>query len=153
NSEIRSTSESIINGLRAANTQAANLNVPTGVVFTVRGSGNTWTGWDITYQDENGNTQTVQQMSRSQIGKIDAVTATPASFVTFNGLGRVEQVRGPQPHMQTIDICIESCAPGYQYRPLRIIVDDPAVGSKNALRMCDPDPNLKSLSPPDPRAC
>ncbi len=42
NSEIRSTSESIINGLRAATTEAANRNRP--VTFSLKGSGADWTG-------------------------------------------------------------------------------------------------------------
>ena len=154
NSEIRSTAESLINGLRAANTQAANLNRP--VTFTIRGGvGASWTGWDLTYVDENAITQTVQQYARKEAGSGSSVTPTPADKLTviFNSLGRVDKQGTPNDHIQTLDICIDSCVVGYEYRPLKIIVDDPRPGAKSGLRMCDPDPALAALVPRDPRAC
>ena len=155
NSEIRSTSESIINGLRAASTKAANLNRP--VTFSLKGGvGAAWTGWDVTYVDDDGKTQLVQQYARKEAGSSSQVCPTPADKVTvsFNSLGRiVNQGIPPIDHIQTIDICIDSCAPDSEFRPLKIIVDDPLPGSKRGLRMCDPNPALAALVPPDPRAC
>ena len=72
--------------------------------------------------------------------------------VTFNGLGRIEN-QGTADHLQQIDIA--SIVSG-EARPLRIIVDDPSpptAGKPRGLRMCDPDPALSNLTPPDPRAC
>ena len=52
NSEIRSTAESIVNGLRTASAEAANRNVPGGVTFAIIGGGGAgWTGWAITYKE------------------------------------------------------------------------------------------------------
>ena len=58
----------------------------------------------------------------------------------------------PNNHIRLIDIT--SIVAG-EARPLRIIVDDPAADptKPRGLRMCDPDPALAALSPPDPRAC
>ena len=146
NSEIRSTAESIINGLRLATTKAANLNQQ--VTFALKGgAGADWTGWEATYVDENG-TQMIQQYSRKEAGSSSEVTSTNGrNTVVFSGLGRVVNQGIPNDHIQTIDICIGACVPGSGFRPLRIIVDDPARG----LRMCDP--GVAVVVPPDARAC
>ena len=146
NSEIRSTAESIINGLRVASTQAANLNRP--VTFSLKGgAGVSWTGWDVTYVDEDGNPQMVQQYSRKEAGSSTKVDSGGQFSVSFSGVGRVvNQGILPNDHIQLIDIA--SVVSG-EARPLRIIVDDPLPGSKRGLRMCDPA--LAALT--DPRAC
>lgn len=142
NSEIRSTAESLINGLRVASTQAANLNRP--VRFSLRGgAGASWTGWDITYVDEDGNTQMVQQYSRKEAGSSTKVDSGGQFSVSFSGVGRVVD-QGILNHIQQIDI--DSVVSG-EARPLRIIVDDLTRG----LRMCDP--GVAAVIPPDPRAC
>jgi hypothetical protein len=59
----------------------------------------------------------------------------------------------PDNHIRQIDI--DSIVAG-EARPLRIIVDDPnppVAGRPRGLRLCDPDPALAALVPPDPRAC
>ncbi len=56
-------------------------------------------------------------------------------------------------HLQQIDV--DSTVSG-EARPLRIIVDDPNPADPakpRGLRLCDPDPALSALVPPDPRAC
>jgi prepilin-type N-terminal cleavage/methylation domain-containing protein len=84
------------------------------------------------------------------------VTLTPAdkAAVCFTGLGRVWKQGTASDHIQLIDI--EPAVAGAEGRKLRIIVDD--VGAVDptkprGLRMCDPDPALALLTPPDPRAC
>jgi type IV fimbrial biogenesis protein FimT len=155
NSEIRSTAESLVNGLRTASAEAARRNVPGGVTFTIDGGGGTgWTGWTITYKDENDATQTIQSYAKKEGGANVALTLAPAGkpSVTFTGLGRVAQQGTAGDHLQQIDIATAVTGEG---RPLRIIVDDPNpdAAKRRGLRMCDPDPALTSLSPPDPRAC
>ncbi len=83
------------------------------------------------------------------------MTTTPAgkTAVCFTGLGRVFN-QGTGDHVRLIDI--EPIVSGSEGRPLRIIVDDPAPADPakpRGLRMCDPDPALTALTPPDPRAC
>ena len=154
NSEIRSTSESIVNGLKAAAAGAANRNVP--VTFAIKGGGGSaWTGWEITYVDENDATQTIQTYAKKEGGTNTSLTLAPVgkSSVVFTELGRVAKQGTAGDHLQQVDVASLVSGAG---RPLRIIIDDvtPATpGKPRGLRMCDPDPALAALSPPDPRAC
>jgi len=152
NSEIRSTAESIINGLRTAKAQAASLNTQVTFQFPTAGSAD-WTMW---YLKEDGTRQTIQSFSKSETGKYAVVTMTPAAQqqVIFDGLGRIVNAgTTPPDHIQMIDVASSGSGEG---RPLRIIVDDPNPPSPTkprGMRMCDPDPALLSVTPPDPRAC
>jgi type IV fimbrial biogenesis protein FimT len=157
NSEIRSTAESIINGLRTASAEATRQNSK--VVFTLAAGAN----WTINLaSDPNDPTCAVllqppiQQYAGKEAGRSTKVTISPGnkSAVCFNGLGRIQnQGVAPSDHIQQIDIA--SIVVG-EARSLRIIVDDPAPGNPakpRGLRMCDPDPALAAMAPPDPRAC
>lgn len=155
NSEIRSTAESLINGLRAASTEAANRN--TRVAFTLAGASDA--GWAINVVKDPATKELeqppIQAYSRKEAGASTRITVTPAGKlqVTFTGLGRVENQGTPDDHLQQIDI--DSVVSG-EARPLRIIVDDPNPADPakpRGLRLCDPDPKLAALTPPDPRAC
>ena len=153
NSEIRSTAESIINGLRAASTEAANRNRR--VTFELASATNAdWQFWVL--DDDDATQKTLQSYAKAEAGRNSKVTVTPAGQlkVAFNGLGRVEiDPLNPNDHIRQIDVA--SVVPG-EARSLRIIVDDPnppAAGKPRGLRMCDPDPALAALTPPDPRAC
>ena len=123
NSEIRSTSESIINGLRTASAEATRVN--SRVAFTF-GPGASWKINAIndpaTDTDCTDLGPVIQQFDAKEAGNAK-VTLTPSdkAAVCFTGLGRV-------------------------WRP-------PAAGKPRGLRMCDPDPALAALVPPDPRAC
>jgi len=159
NSEIRSTSESIINGLRAATAEAANRNRP--VTFELASA--TGADWKIWVPDEDDDTKklTIQEYSKKEAGANTQINLTPAGqlSVRFDGLGRVVNP-GTDDHIQLICIFIagsvgDACLPVDEYRPLQIIVDDsknpPIAGKPRGLRMCDPDPALAKLN--DPRAC
>src|SRR5262245_21655594 len=62
NSEIRSTTEALMNGLRAAKAEAANRNVQ--VHFELPASGDfLWTIWAL---DESGNRHTIQDFGRAE---------------------------------------------------------------------------------------
>ena len=147
NSEIRSTAESISNGLRAARTEATRLNSP--VSFTLAGAGNP--SWAINVFDPTTATLTqppLQQFSKLETGKNSTVVTTPANAVavTFNGLGRlISPSPIGTPNIQQIDV--GSLVAG-DARTLRIYVED-----GRGIRICDPDPALAALVPPDPRAC
>ena len=149
NSEIRSTAEAMINGLRTATSEAANRNKK--VTFTLAGGGNA--DWAITWKDDDGATQTIQQYWAKEAGSSTNVTIVQgANSVVFNAMGRIQNP-GTDDHIRMIDI--NSIVAG-EARPLRIIVDDPNpvdATKPRGLRMCDPDPALAALTPPDPRAC
>jgi type IV fimbrial biogenesis protein FimT len=153
NSEIRSTAESLVNGLRAAGAEAANRNRK--VTFELASA--TGADWKFWVLDDDGVTKRdIQSYSKQEAGASSKITLTPAGqlTVTFNGLGRVDiDPASPNNHIRQIDVA--SVVAG-EARPLRIIVDDPnppAAGKPRGLRMCDPDPALAALVPPDPRAC
>lgn len=152
NSEIRSTSESLLTGLRAATAEAANRNRRVTFELTSVTSPD-WRFWVL---DEDDVTQkTLQSYNGKEAGPNSKITVTPAgqTSVAFNSLGRVEiDPLNPNNHIRQIDI--DSVVSG-EARPLRIIVDDPnpPAGRPRGLRLCDPDPALAALVPPDPRAC
>jgi type IV fimbrial biogenesis protein FimT len=157
NSEIRSTSESINNGLRTATAEATRRN--TRVAFTLSGTNGSWQIREISDPTTDVNctnfaADTIQQFAANEVRTGAQVTVTPSSktSVCFTGLGRVFN-QGTGDHIRQIDIASVDSGQG---RALRIIVDDPAPADPTkprGLRLCDPDPALAALSPPDPRAC
>jgi type IV fimbrial biogenesis protein FimT len=147
NSEIRSTAESISNGLRAARTEATRLNKP--VSFTLVGGGDP--GWAI--NEFNPTTATlvqppIQKYAKLEAGKSSKAVTTPANAVavTFSGLGRIiSPSLIATPNLQQIDV--GSVVAG-EARTLRVYVDN-----ARGIRMCDPDPAVQALVPADARAC
>ena len=90
----------------------------------------------------------LQSYSRFEVGRSAQVVTAPdnALAVTFNGLGRIISPSPiVTPNLQQIDVT--SVIDG-EARTLRVFVDD-----LHGVRMCDPDPALRALSPPDARAC
>ncbi|MEO8302571.1 MAG: GspH/FimT family pseudopilin [Betaproteobacteria bacterium] len=147
NSEIRSTAESISNGLRAARSEATRRNLP--VSFTLAGGADP--GWAINVFDPVAATliqPPIQQYSKNEAGRSAKVVVAPANAiaVTFNGLGRVIS---PSPiatsNIQQIDVA--SVVTG-EARTLRIYADD-----VHGIRTCDPDTTFKAANPTDARAC
>jgi type IV fimbrial biogenesis protein FimT len=160
NTEIRSTSESIINGLRTASAEATRRN--TRVAFTLTDANGSWLIRAISDPavdiDCTGFAADVIQRfvaSETHAGAKATVTPGGKASVCFTGLGRVWKQGTPGDHIQIIDVATINT--GGEGRPLRIIVDDAAAAADPAkprgLRMCDPDPALAALTPPDPRAC
>jgi type IV fimbrial biogenesis protein FimT len=147
NSEVRSTAESISNGLRAARSEATRLNRP--VSFTL--AAGTDASWAINiFNPVTGALiqPPIQQYSRFEVGKSAQVARLPGNAVaiTFNGLGRIISPSPiATPNLQRVDV--NSVTSG-EARTLRIYADD-----IHGVRMCDPDPALKALTPPDARAC
>lgn len=147
NAEIRSTSESIANGLRLARSEATRLNRP--VSFTLAGSGSP--DWAINiFNPVTGLLlqPALQSYSRLEVGRSARVLVSPdnALAVTFNGLGRVISPSPiVTPNLQQVDVT--SVIAG-EAKTLRIFVDD-----LHGVRICDPDPALRIMVPPDARAC
>jgi type IV fimbrial biogenesis protein FimT len=141
NSEVRSTAESIVNGLRMARSEAANRNQA--VSFTLAGGGDA--SWTVNLASNNS---PIQTYPNAEIGRNTAVAILPARAiaVTFNGLGRIiPPAVGANPNLQQIDV---GSALTSDARSLRIYVDD-----ARGVRMCDPSPALAALVPRDARAC
>lgn len=138
NTEVRSTSESIVNGLRTARSEAVRRNADVSFTFTSAGS----PSWTV----KEGATQ-IQAFLYQEGGTNTKVASLPdgATSVTFNGLGRVLPAAAGASNLRQIDI---SSLLDTQARALRIYVDE-----ARGIRMCDPSPALVGLDPPDPRAC
>jgi type IV fimbrial biogenesis protein FimT len=147
NAEVRSTAESISNGLRLARSEATRLNRP--VSFTLAGGGNT--SWTINiFNPVTGALlqPPIDRYSKFEVGRSTMAATAPANAVavTFNGLGRIVSPSPiATPNLQQIDVA--SIVDG-EARTLRIYADD-----MRGIRMCDPDPAIKALMPPDARAC
>ena len=147
NSEVRSTAESISNGLRAARSEATRLNRP--VSFTLApGSDASWT---INIFNPVAGTliqPPIQQYSRFEVGKSSKLVTAPVNAVaiTFNGLGRIISPSPiATPNIQQVEV--RSLVAG-EARTLRIYADD-----VHGVRLCDPDPAIKAMVPPDARSC
>ena len=102
NSEIRSTSESIVNGLRAAKTEAARQNRR--VMFSLAGGNSA--SWAINLVNDPVDcadpvAPPIQSYAKEEAGKNSKVTITPANKLTvcFDGVGRVvNQGDSERPH-------------------------------------------------------
>ncbi len=141
NTEIRSTTESIVNGLRVARSEAANRNQP--VRFTLAGGGDP--SWSINQVSDNSVVQTYSKQEGA-VNTTVAIQPAGAVAITFNGMGRVTPAAvGGSPNLRQLDI---SSALAASARPLRIYVDD-----GHGVRVCDPSPGLAALVPHDARAC
>ena len=147
NAEVRSTAESIGNGLRLARSEATRLN--RAVSFTLAGGGNT--SWTINVFDPVTGAllqPPIDQYSKFEVGRSTTATIAPvgAIAVTFNGLGRIVSPSPiATPNLRQIEV--SSIVSG-EARTLRIYADD-----LHGIRMCDPDPALRAMVPPDARAC
>jgi type IV fimbrial biogenesis protein FimT len=152
NSEIRSTAESILNGLRSARIEATRRNAP--VAFTFVGGGPSWAiklfdPVTATLVDPTPPESPLQQYVKQEAGSNSKVVITPANAVAvvFNGLGRIITPSPlATPNIQQAEVA--SVVAG-QARTLRIYFDDVAGG--HGIRMCDPDPALATAK--DARAC
>ena len=147
NAEVRSTAEAISNGLRVARSEASRLNRP--VSFTLAGSGNP--SWAINiFNPATGVLlqPPIQEYSKLEVGRSTEVGTAPlaAVAITFNGLGRIVSPSPiATPNLQQVDV---RSIIGGEARSLRVYVDD-----VRGIRLCDPDPALRLLMPPDARAC
>ena len=140
-SEIRSTTESIVNGLKVARSEAVRRNQL--VSFTLLREGGTPT-WTVRQVSDNSVIQTYSaQEGGAHVGVV--VQPAAAASVAFNRLGRVVPVAVGTPAIQQLAI---NSTLASDARTLQIYVD-----GVHGIRMCDPSPLLATMVPPDPRAC
>jgi type IV fimbrial biogenesis protein FimT len=124
NSQLRTTAESIQNGLQLARSEAVRRNLY--VTFTLSG-----VGWTVTWVN-GGVTQTVQTGTTEGAGK-SAVAATQ-NTVQFSGVGRVTPIPASDPTFNITNSSGGTCAAsGGPMRCLRVVVS-----AGGQIRMCDP---------------
>jgi type IV fimbrial biogenesis protein FimT len=149
NTQIRTVTESIANGLRTAQAQAIKRNTNVEFILEPNAASANW-GWDVF---DPATATTLQQYRFVAGGQHAAVTvALPSAaerMVTFNGIGRILAVNpdATQP-MDEIRVTSPSSA---QARPLRVLTGfnstaDPTRAS--GIKVCNP---LVPVG--DPQAC
>jgi type IV fimbrial biogenesis protein FimT len=139
NTQIRTTAESLQNGLQVARNEAVRRNAR---VEFILGGGTTWTVMTVGAAPES-----VQSRSGSE-GSVNVIlTETPggATTVTFNGFGRVDANADGSAPLTRIDLDVPtSVIPAADSRDLSI-----TIGGGGQIRMCDP--NVSATG--DPRKC
>ena len=154
NSEIRSTSESLVNGLRAASAEAANRNQTVTFELAERnGRRLEVLGAGRRRRHEAGPSRATRRRKPARARR--SPSRPPASSRSRSTAWAGSTSIPAIPTTTSARSTSTSIVAG-EARPLRIIVDDPnppAAGKPRGLRMCDPDPALAALVPPDPRAC
>lgn len=163
NLKVRSTGESVLNGLNTARMEALKRNSPvtfwlvsdsSPVPTNACSRSSSGAQWVVSINDPGGKcgaamgkddvepvilgrSKAQEYSDKVTVAAVDA-TGTAVDRVAFNGLGQVQQVTGVA-SIQTVDISsTESGA-----RRLRVVVE-----SGGAVRLCDRD-----VSSTDPRAC
>lgn len=137
--QVRSTTESIVDGLKLAQTEAIRRNAP------VRFELDPGTGWRIELVDDDS---LVREGLFAEGGPKVSLTVDPAGTdtVRFDGLGRPRDKDGdPFASRVTVDVDTSTSLTGV--RALRVVIDT-AAATGVGIRSCDP-----KLSTGDPRAC
>lgn len=133
NTQIRTSAESVLNGLQLTRAEAVRRNAP--VTFTVNSN-----NWTVTVAASG---DTVQTRSGKE-GSSNAVITGTQNTVTFNGLGRVTPVPAAEIQFNVTNPTGGTCqTTGGQMRCLRVTV---SLGGQ--IRMCDP-----ALAAGQPQAC
>lgn len=160
--QVRTSAESIVSALQLSRTEALRRNRP--VQFTLTdtltagcASSLTGTSWVVSLVDPSGACdvaasdtaapQIVQKRSGLEGTRNATVTATGASAMVFNGLGRIT---GFPAGGLTIDVRNSTAAcqdAAGTIRCLRIVLS-----ASGAIRMCDPAVPV-AVPPTDPRQC
>ncbi len=140
NTQIRTGSEALLNGLQLARSEALRRN--TNVQFALAGN----TGWRINLATDPDGTP-IQARSTSEGSTTARSTITPgdAEVVTFNALGRrmASNISVATPPIQRIDID-STMLSSTDARALRITISD-----GGQIRLCDPSVSAAG----DSRAC
>lgn len=150
NSEIRSTTESVVNGLRLARTEAVSRNLP--VTFTLVSGGPGWTVDQINAPCPATNIQAYSKREGGTNTALGGVSPADAVSVTFDGTGRIIATptaaatctAAATPNLARLDVCSAIAAGA---RTLRIVL--PVDGGTQGIRVCDP----RLTAADDPRGC
>jgi type IV fimbrial biogenesis protein FimT len=140
NTQIRTASEAILNGLQTARNEAIRRNA----AVQVKLEGGAKTGWRVNlFSDPDGTPLRVRSADEGSPNATVAMTPADADTVTFSALGRVVTNADASPSIAQIDIDNPVIPVVADRRSLRILV--PLGG---AIRLCDP-----KVAAGDPRAC
>ncbi len=139
NTRIRTTADSIANGLQVARNEAVRRNAA--VQFAMAATGSSWTVSCVAVAPACPNTGPIQARATGE-GSSDSITVTPNNglTITFNGFGMMSAPVLAGNGVASFDIDGPDTA---ESRELRITIQ--AGGN---VRMCDPQ-----TTAPDPRAC
>jgi len=140
NTQIRTATESIMNGLQVAKNEAVRRNAS--VQFKL--DGGTTTQWRVNLSRDPDGTP-LQSRSAEEGSQNATVTVTPdgSDTVTFSALGRVVPNADATPTLTQVDVDNPTIVVVADRRNLRVII--PTGGG---IRMCDP-----KVAAGDPRAC
>jgi type IV fimbrial biogenesis protein FimT len=151
NTQIRNAAESILNGIQVARTEAVRRNRAVRLDLTTPGTSD----WQVRINTPPALVGAPLEPDpvQARVGKEGSATAAVASgganTITFNGVGWVIPNADGTNSITRVDVTAgPTVSSGVVTRRLSIIV-----GTNGTVRMCDPDPNLLTASPPDPRAC
>lgn len=143
NSKIRTAAESLQNGLQLARAEAVRRNQS--VLFSLVGTDSSWTILDNAGMQIQGRSSAEGGSSSITLKPISTSPPTPATSVTFNGLGRIIANVDGSLSLTEIDVAVPpSVLPASQMRPLQI-----NISTGGQIRSCDPHFNGTT----DPRAC
>ncbi len=148
NAEIRSTAESIANGLRAARTEAVRENAQVAFTFLKGGTDPSWVIRRIDRDTMELKEPPIQEFTTAETGANAMAIRMPvaALSVVFDAMGRVASPTTlPASGLQQVEVMSRLESGGQR---LRVNIDN-----AQGIRMCDPDPELALILPPDPRAC
>jgi len=144
NTKIRTSAESILNGVQLARAEAVRSNLRVQFVLGDAGGPSTWTVSSI--GTGNALTQIQQRPPEGAAGIVVGVTPGGATMVTFDGLGRPlaqNWIDNSAPITQ-IDICSSTTTvSSSELRKLRIVI-----GTGGTVKMCNP-----ALASTDAQAC
>lgn len=166
NTKIRTTTESVLNGMQLARAEAVRRN--TQVFFQLQSAPlNSTSGpsdWQIGCVIPQVSTPPapddcppappgIQSRSSAEGSDTTTVTITPTNTntITFNGLGRPVTNSDATLPITQVDVTTTVALPAASLRPLRV-----TVSSNGSTRMCDPQlPPAISVppAPSDPRGC
>ena len=149
NSNVRNASESVLQGMQRARSEALARNAST--TFRL-GNGTFWTAADITAApnvviETRPAGEIPASVTFATLPAPPAGVLIPTSTVTFNGLGMVIPNADGSATLTQIDVSTNALEEA-QRRPLRI-----TVGAGGILRFCDSHPDIKDKNPPDLRSC
>lgn len=138
NTQVRNAAESILAGLRNAQSAAIKRNSP--VEFVLE-PGEGWKLRDVLVPAG----EFIQSQSLVEGAKNSVITATPsdALIVTFGGLGRIVANQDGGPSLESVEVASASMATARRFR-----VFTGAGAAANAIRLCDRD-----LPSSDPKSC
>jgi type IV fimbrial biogenesis protein FimT len=141
NTQIRTASEAILNGLQTARNESIRRNTP----MQLKLNGGTTTQWAVNFftDPDRDPPMYFRAAAEGSPNAVIAVTPGGADTVTFSALGRVITNADGSPSMTRIDIDNPTIAVPADRRSLSILI--PLGG---AIRLCDP----KVLGT-DPRTC